>query len=100
MSRRPVLRAVVGRDDEVDAGVQVERDLRVDRIRLVAGPEGHDELHSAAPRAQLRWTAALRRRPVCASRELRGRDALPSAPNVQFVASPSFTSAIAESTAP
>ena len=42
---RPVLRAVVGRDDEVDAGVEVERDLRVDDVGLVADEERHDELH-------------------------------------------------------
>ena len=43
--RRPVLGAVVGRDDEVDAGVEVERDLGIHDVRLVADEERHDELH-------------------------------------------------------
>ena len=43
---RPVVGPVVRRDDEVDAGVQVERDLRVDDVRLVAGEQRHDELHA------------------------------------------------------
>ena len=34
--RRAVLGAVVGGDDEVDAGMQVEGDLGVDDVRLVA----------------------------------------------------------------
>jgi len=43
--RRPVLRPVVGRHDEVDARVQVERELGIDHVRLVAGEQRHDELH-------------------------------------------------------
>ena len=62
---RSVLGAVVGRDDEVDAGVQVERDLRVDDVRLVADEERHDELHRQAsswPRRRTRFAgpASLR----------------------------------------
>ena len=45
--RGRVLRAVVGRDDEIDARMQVVRDLRVDDVGLVADEEGHDELHAA-----------------------------------------------------
>ena len=45
--RRRVLRPVVGRDDEVDARLQVVRDLRIDDVGLVAREEGHDELHAA-----------------------------------------------------
>ena len=40
-----ILRAVVGRDHEVDTRVQVERDLRIDDLRLVAGKKRHDEPH-------------------------------------------------------
>ena len=43
--RRPVLGAVVRRDHEVDAGGEVERDLRVDDVCLVPDEERHDELH-------------------------------------------------------
>ena len=43
---RPVLRAVVRGDDEVDAGVEVVRDLRIDDVGLVADEECHDELHA------------------------------------------------------
>ena len=43
--RRPVLRAVVGRDDEIGARVQVKREPGVDDIRLVAREECHDERH-------------------------------------------------------
>ncbi len=42
---RAVHRTVVGRDHEVDAGVQMEGDLRVDDVGLVADEERHDELH-------------------------------------------------------
>ena len=45
---RPVARGVVRRDHEVDAGVQVVRELRVDDVRLVAREERHDELHGAS----------------------------------------------------
>ena len=44
---RPVLRPVVGGDDEVDTGREVVRDLRVDDVGLVAREKGHDELHAA-----------------------------------------------------
>ncbi len=44
--RRPVLRAVVRGDDEVDARVEVVRDLRIDDVGLVADEECHDELHA------------------------------------------------------
>ena len=46
--RGRVLGAVVGRDDEVDARVQVVGDLRVDDVGLVADEERHDELHAIA----------------------------------------------------
>ena len=46
--RRPVLRAVVGRDHEVGARVQVEGEPRLDHVRLVAGEQRHDELHRRA----------------------------------------------------
>ncbi len=65
---RPVLRAVVRRDDEVDAGVQVKRDLRIDDVRLVANEERHDELHrsrrlerSSVPQRELRSARRSRR---------------------------------------
>ena len=45
---RPVLRAVVGRDDEVRARVQVEREPLLDHVRLVPGEQCHDELHRRA----------------------------------------------------
>ena len=38
---RAVDRAVVGRDDEVDAGAQMVRDLSVDDVGLVADEQGH-----------------------------------------------------------
>ena len=44
---RAVTRVVVGRDDEVDAGVQVVGDLGVDDVDLVADEERLDELHAA-----------------------------------------------------
>ena len=47
-----VLGAVVGRDDEVDARVQVIGDLRVDDVGLVAREQRHDELHDGQPRAR------------------------------------------------
>ena len=43
--RGAVLRTVVSRDDEIDAGVQVKRDLGIDDVHLVSSEEGHDELH-------------------------------------------------------
>ncbi len=43
--RRPVVRAVVGRDHEVDPGAQVERELRIDDVRFVPREERHDEPH-------------------------------------------------------
>ena len=42
---RAVLRRVVGGDDEVGAGVQVEREPRLDDVGLVAREQGHDDLH-------------------------------------------------------
>ena len=57
--RRPVVGGVVGRDDEVDAGIQVERELRVDDVRLVARQKRHDELHRATP--AVRTTASTTR---------------------------------------
>ena len=39
--------AIVGRDHEVDPGMQVERDLRVDDVGLVPREERHDDLHGA-----------------------------------------------------
>jgi hypothetical protein len=36
---------IVGRDHEVDAGVQMEPDLRVEDVRLVPREESHHELH-------------------------------------------------------
>ena len=61
---RPVLRAVVGRDDEVGACVQVEREPGVDDVSLVAREERHDQLHR---RASLRSPA----RGPCSSAEPR-----------------------------
>ena len=46
--RRVVGRGIVGRDHEVDPGVQVERDLRVDDVGLVPREERHDDLHGAS----------------------------------------------------
>ena len=57
--RRPVVGRVVGRDDEVDARAQVERELRVDDVRLVPRQERHYQPHRAAPAA--RTTAATTR---------------------------------------
>ena len=45
---RPVARTVVRRDHEVDTRMQVERDLRVHDVRLVAGEDGHDDPHLRA----------------------------------------------------
>src|SRR6185312_3345508 len=42
---RPVGRRVVHRDDLVDAGVQVVRELRVDDVRLVADEQRHHHPH-------------------------------------------------------
>ena len=44
---RPVLGVVVCRDDVVDAGVEVVRDLRVDDVHLVAHYQRLHELHRA-----------------------------------------------------
>ena len=44
---RPVLRAMIGRDHIVDARVQMERDERIDDVRLIARPQRHDQLHVA-----------------------------------------------------
>ena len=52
--RRPVGRCVVRRDHEVDTGVQVERDLRIDDVGLVADEQRHDEPHATG------WVAARR----------------------------------------
>ena len=62
--RGAVLRVVVGCDHDVDAGIQMEREPRVDDVDLVPGQERHDEGHR---RASLRAT----RRPARGS----GRDA-------------------------
>src|SRR5262249_4908951 len=43
-----VLRLVIGRDHEVDPLIQVEGDVGVRKLRLVTGPQRHDELHGAA----------------------------------------------------
>ena len=43
---RAVARAVVGDDREGDAGVEMERELRVDHVCLVADEEGHDDPHA------------------------------------------------------
>ena len=59
---RPVLRAVVGRDDEVGAGVQVEGEPGVDDVRLVAGEERHDQLHRRASLRRRRERPVLERR--------------------------------------
>ena len=61
--RRPVLRAVVGRDDEIGARVQVKREPGLDDIRLVAREECHDERHrrgSVRRRARRASSAATR----------------------------------------
>ena len=58
--RRPVLGAVVRRDHEVDAGVEVEGDLRVHDVGLVADEERHHELHATA-HSRLRITSSLRK---------------------------------------
>ena len=63
---RPVLRPVVRGDDEVDAGVEVVRDLRIDDVGLVADEESHDELHadvevSGAPGTNRQGVTAGRR---------------------------------------
>ncbi len=42
---RPVLRAVVGRDHEVGARVQVKREPRLDDVGLVSREQCHDERH-------------------------------------------------------
>ena len=47
--RRPVVRCVVRGDDEIDAGVQVVRDLRIDDVCLVAGEQRHDDPHGRLP---------------------------------------------------
>ena len=44
--RRAVARVVVGRDHVVDAGIEVERDLCVDDVDLVAREDCEDELHA------------------------------------------------------
>ena len=43
--RRPVARRVVDRQDEVDAGMEMECDLRVDDVCLVPREERHHEPH-------------------------------------------------------
>ncbi len=53
---RAVLRGVVRRDHEVDARVEMERDLRVDDVRLVAREHREDELHRRAARFTSRPT--------------------------------------------
>ena len=45
---RAVLRAVVGRDHDVGAGVQVEREPRFDDVDLVPREQRHDERHRRA----------------------------------------------------
>ena len=48
----PVFGAMIRRDDEVDPGVEVKGDLRIDDVRLVAGAKRHHDLHLfSAPRA-------------------------------------------------
>ena len=49
--RRPVLRPIVRRDDEVDSSVQVKVDVRAHDVRLVAREQCHDELHPAGARS-------------------------------------------------
>ena len=48
---RPVARAVVRRDHEVDTRMQVEGDLRIDDVGLVADEQRHDESHARQPRS-------------------------------------------------
>ena len=43
--RRSVLGAVVGRDDEVNACIEMKRELRIEDVRGVATEERHNELH-------------------------------------------------------
>ena len=59
--RRPVLRAVVGRDHEVGAGVQMEREPRVDDVDLVAREERHDQRHRRASLRAARSGASFER---------------------------------------
>ncbi len=60
----PSSESVVRRDHEVDAGVEVEGDLRVDDVRLVPREERHDELHARASvgASETRQRRAARRR--------------------------------------
>ena len=51
--QRSVVGAVVGGDHEIDAGVQMERDLRVDDVHLVPHEQSHDELHAWSVGARL-----------------------------------------------
>ncbi len=62
---RSVVRAIVRRDDEVDAGVKVERDLGLDDVRLVPGEQGHHEPHAGPVRCRERRSAS---KPPAASR--------------------------------
>jgi hypothetical protein len=49
---RAVVRAVVDRDDEVDARVQVKREVRIEDVGLVPGQQRHDDLHVGAVLAE------------------------------------------------
>ena len=46
---RPVARAVVRRDHEVDAGREVERQMLLDDVALVADEQSHDDPHGRGP---------------------------------------------------
>jgi hypothetical protein len=52
--RRPVDGAVVGRDDEIDAQIQVMPDLCLDDVRLIPNDERLDEFHE-----RLRMTSGV-----------------------------------------
>ncbi len=70
--RRAVDRPIVGRDDEVDAGVEVEREPRVDEVGFVPRQERHDQLHRGASLRRrvrrLARTASRARKPAALER--------------------------------
>ena len=67
---RAVLRAVVGRDDEVGSGVQVEREPGLDDVGLVAREECHDERHRRGSVRRLSRRGLRARRTRCSARTM------------------------------